>query len=622
MAKKLIIQSKGGAPYVDNQKNLVVFTTEAFQYLGEEIRIVRIKYVQHPSLTNLNQYLSSTKRFFQIGNIQENEIKLNWHTNTLGTKRCLDIERYEALWWNFPNGFSFQIKNIDNTLYPNFCISLKIEKRKLEENAETICGEVDGIRLNFSSQEEGKKYLTKINSLWNANQNKTFTIKGVDWGKVYFREWNSELQLENFGELELERTPDATEPPPIPENTKPPKSTTTPPPETTGNPPHTENSETNGTPETSPADVYDTFEKKYAEESELGECVSKYIKEDKETARAIFLSLVSSGSINEKHLSPNRHVIKYSELEKTLKELYPTSQTDSSSGTPGNNDISKTRSSVIWLINKTLKEEPEITENELSAEYHYWEAKINSLNDRREITNFMEGMTRAINAKRKAKAASQKVNDNVEDMKDKSGEELNEKIKENDQNQGTQGYEDKKGEIETEKKRAAHENAENYRNNTALPTIKKWMDENGVSENELDNKTKSDYEKLKNGEINQPDDIVAKEMEIKNSIGVQGAEKKITELENKVKAVLKTGDKKEIEKLKRKIKDFINTDNIYYDPKKSVAVKLLNQLNNYRSTQTNSPDKFPLKIIVPVLLVGVSIIAALVIISKKKKKES
>ena len=54
--------------------------------------------------------------------------------------------------------------------------------------------------------------------------------------------------------------------------------------------------------------------------------------------------------------------------------------------------------------------------------------------DKDEIINdFVKKMLSAIGGKRREKQNSQKVNDNVNDMKNKTGEELNEKIKEDDE---------------------------------------------------------------------------------------------------------------------------------------------------------------------------------------------
>src|SRR4051812_337337 len=92
-----------------------------------------------------------------------------------------------------------------------------------------------------------------------------------------------------------------------------------------------------------------------------------------------------------------------------------------------------------------------------------------------------------IGGKRTEKQNSKKANDNISDMKNKTGEDLNEKIKENEETLGgTKAYEENKEEIENQKKRAATEDSEKYRQEVAIPTIKKSMTKNEVNENELD----------------------------------------------------------------------------------------------------------------------------------------
>ncbi|CAG8447172.1 9405_t:CDS:2, partial [Racocetra fulgida] len=146
-------------------------------------------------------------------------------------------------------------------------------------------------------------------------------------------------------------------------------------------------------------------------------------------------------------------------------------------------------------------------------------------------------MLSAIGSKRREKQTSQKVNEDVNDMKNKTGEELNEKIKENDEASDTKAYEEKKEEVQTQKKRSVLEDPDKY-------------------------------QKLKNGEI-QGEEIVEKEIKIKESISRQGAEKKVNFFRNEVEIALKSGKKERIEKLKMQIIEFINADNVFYESKKT-----------------------------------------------------
>jgi len=99
---------------------------------------------------------------------------------------------------------------------------------------------------------------------------------------------------------------------------------------------------------------------------------------------------------------------------------------------------------------------------------------------------------------------------------------------------------------------------------------------------------------LKNGEI-QGKEIVEKETKIKQSIGQQGAQKKVNFFRNEVETVLKSGKKERIAKLKMQLIEFINADNIFYQSKKAEVQSLLSRLDNYSNKQqnNNSPEKFP-----------------------------
>jgi len=114
------------------------------------------------------------------------------------------------------------------------------------------------------------------------------------------------------------------------------------------------------------------------------------------------------------------------------------------------------------------------------------------LNKEEIINDFVKKMLSAIGGKRREKQNSQKVNDNVNDMKNKTGEELNEKIKENDEASDTKAYEEKKEEIETQKKRSASEDPDKYRRDVAIPGIEGLIKKNDIKEDELDDDTKKD----------------------------------------------------------------------------------------------------------------------------------
>ncbi|CFW92880.1 protein of unknown function [endosymbiont DhMRE of Dentiscutata heterogama] len=334
----------------------------------------------------------------------------------------------------------------------------------------------------------------------------------------------------------------------------------------------------------------------------------------------LFLSLIKSGLVNEDHIDSQRKFIKYEFLKNKLEEIYPQKKSSQSDGSPPSEDgLAQTKKNAIQTITAALNLEPAVKESELSSEFQGWNEKINNLDKEEIINDLVKKMLSAIGSKRREKQTSQKVNENVNDMKNKTGEELNEKIKENDEASDTRAYEEKKEEIQTQKKRSALEDPNKYRRNVAIPGIKETMAKNDIREDELDDETKRDWEKLKNGEI-QGEEIVEKEIKIKQSISRQGAEKKVNFFRNEVEIALKSGKKERIEKLKMQMIEFINADNVFYESKKSEVRSLLSKLDNYKQQKNNSLEKFPWKVVVPVSLLAVMlIIIALVVIRKRKR---
>ncbi|KLL02861.1 MAG: hypothetical protein MRERV_65c008, partial [Mycoplasmataceae bacterium RV_VA103A] len=367
--------------------------------------------------------------------------------------------------------------------------------------------------------------------------------------------------------------------------------------------------------------VYDYFEAKLADEDQdLWTLVNRYIPgSSKDEKKMLFLSLIKSGLINEDHVDSQRKFIKYEFLKSKLEEIYPQKKGSQSDGSPpGGDGLAQTKKNAIQTITAALNLEPAVKENELSSEFQGWNEKINNLNEEETINDLVKKMLSAIGSKRKEKQNSQKVNEDVNDMKNKTGEELNEKIKENDEASDTKAYEEKKEEIKTQKKRSASEDPDKYRRNVAIPGIKETMAKNDIKEDELDDETKKDWEKLKNGEI-QGEEIVEKEIKIKQSIGQQGAEKKVIFFRNEVEAALKSGKKERIEKLKMQMIEFINADSVFYESKKNEVRSLLSKLDNYHQ-KNNSLEKFPWKVVVPVSLLAVMlIIVALLVIRKRKR---
>ena len=121
--------------------------------------------------------------------------------------------------------------------------------------------------------------------------------------------------------------------------------------------------------------------------------------------------------------------------------------------------------------------------------------------------------------------------------------------------------------------------------------------------------------------------MVEIETKIKANIYQKGVEKKITDLTSRVNQVLKSksNQKSQITALKKELLEFISSSNVYYSKQKKTAEKLLIQLENHSALNNEQknislkPKTFPVKIVIPFLLVGL-LIVVLIILTKKRKK--
>src|SRR4051794_8201142 len=86
------------------------------------------------------------------------------------------------------------------------------------------------------------------------------------------------------------------------------------------------------------------------------------------------------------------------------------------------------------------------------------------------------------------------------------------------------------------------------------------------------------YQTEKEQKISDPSQLV--ETEITQKIFQQGATKKITKFRKRIEEVLESDDKSEIEKLKKQLTEFIESNNVYYQAKKQEAQQLLKQLES------------------------------------------
>ncbi|CAG8805029.1 17415_t:CDS:2, partial [Racocetra persica] len=239
--------------------------------------------------------------------------------------------------------------------------------------------------------------------------------------------------------------------------------------------------------------------------------------------------------------------------------------------------------------------------SELSNDYHDWQAKIKGFANSNQINNFKNNMLAAIAAKAQEKQDAEQMDDKV--------------------------YEKNRDQIKADKRRAAAADAEAYRRDTALPSLAKIMTKNEITENELDAATQTQYENLKNGEIIEPDAIIAAEKLITEKISQQGASKKLNHLLTQAKKALKSGQKAQVETALKELVAFTIADNVYWQQAYEAqpeAKSLLSQLQNYsgqNNTQNPTPGFFRPQALIPLFLILVLLGGIIFLIIRRRQRQ-
>ena len=202
-------------------------------------------------------------------------------------------------------------------------------------------------------------------------------------------------------------------------------------------------------------------------------------------------------------------------------------------------------------------------------------------------------------------------------------EKISDSIKKNEElkDKGAKQSEEDKAAEEAARKKLA-EDKKKYQE-TITKTIKNKLESNGVKKDELSPEANTNLEKLEGEEIIEPSQVDAAEKVIVEDTYKKAAEKKLTDLENKVNQATKSKNEKELKKLKQLLSQFI--DNANYQSKKSEAEALIKKLENALKQNSNSNDSkdnkgdAPWKIVIPVALVAVAFLAGAIIYTRKKR---
>ena len=221
----------------------------------------------------------------------------------------------------------------------------------------------------------------------------------------------------------------------------------------------------------------------------------------------------------------------------------------------------------------------------------------------------------------------EEINDNRERLNEASqsndNKKLSDSIEENEKlkDKGVQQSSKDKAAEEAARKKLAKDK-EKYRQ-TITKTIKAKLESNGVKKDELSPEAKTNLEKLEGKEITEPSQVDAAEKVIIEDTYKKAAEKKLTDLENKVDQAAKSKNKKELKKLKAVLSQFVNNAN--YQSKKSEFETLARKLEtalNQNNTSNDDSGGFPLKVVVPIALVAVAVLAGAIILVRKRKSKN
>lgn len=293
--------------------------------------------------------------------------------------------------------------------------------------------------------------------------------------------------------------------------------------------------------------------------------------------------------------------------------------------TPNPPNISAFRQETINTIEVALNLEPKIANNDLDEGCRQWKEQINAANDEKDIDNIKDRVLIDIKSKRKAKQAADNITSNLQ-TEGKDVEALKKQLEEVEKAKGQQSYEDNQSAIDNLKNELAKKvSSEEYRQ-VIVEMIEKTLTKYNIDANELDSEIKEDWEKLKNGEITDQNQVNEIEKKVAKNAGEKGSRKKLTLIFSESQQALKSGKATEIKKVKNKLNNFMVSTDIYekylFSQREAEVKALLKELENYSSQKTtNSPSKFPWVVIVPVGMVLLIIVGAGMVIYRKRKKK-
>ena len=276
------------------------------------------------------------------------------------------------------------------------------------------------------------------------------------------------------------------------------------------------------------------------------------------------------------------------------------------------NNLAQLRQSAISAIQSALNSEPKLNNSDLLTDCQNWENIIKQTILESEINEFKQKVLTDIENKRKNKQES-----TARDKKINQAHTTEEKIN----LLGEMGS--SLGEHTSEQQTKLEQIKDSLAVNPAQlreaiqKEITTQMTAFKIKETDLSSAVKTQLEQLKN-ETNSTK-IREIEKAVTQEVGGKYAEQTITSLEQRIDAVIKSKEKVKIQELKTELLKIIGSSNAFLQAKKSQVQALLQKLEQNQTPTNTSPNspKFPLKVVIPVLIVVVVGIIGLAIYKKR-----
>ncbi|KLL01672.1 MAG: hypothetical protein MRERC_11c025 [Mycoplasmataceae bacterium RC_NB112A] len=310
-------------------------------------------------------------------------------------------------------------------------------------------------------------------------------------------------------------------------------------------------------------------------------------------------------------------------MDKHKEKIAPYSET------PTNDNLSQAQINAETEISAVLNQNPQIADNELDY-YQKWRTELKKFTELNKIKNFKNDLITYILRKREAKRQeTEHFKNDIKNAQEKNGEKLRRDLENFKKNEEKIFYKEQEKEVEYLCKKSAKEDLKSYCK-SAFNSIKEKLKNNQIKESELEKipELKNDWEKMKTGEINQPEEVVEVERKITKKVGQIGARKRFDKVIEIAHQALKSSNSQQVKIAIQEIEKISVSNNRYdqeiYFQKEKTLKELKLKLENYSNSSPNYPSKFSFKIVIPISLLTVSILlvsAIIINIGKRRKKK-